>query len=171
MNWRRPAWWFLHGVKGRFSQEAGAALFQGLRIRLTLWYCGVLGAALVLFGIGLYFGVQHFLLAPVDADAYFHAKAHVGQWLSFSPDHACSYYAPSTQFGPPPPAQGNSIELVACFDSNGTLQLEQGTSQLPSAFLNNSLAKNALQTGQATDIVNGSGTYIYRYALVVPGNV
>ena len=36
----------------RRRSEPGAQLFEGLRIRLTLWYCGVLGAALVLFGIG-----------------------------------------------------------------------------------------------------------------------
>src|SRR5689334_11252504 len=109
----------------RHRSEPGAQLFQGLRIRLTLWYCGVLGAALVLFGIGLYFGAQYFLIAPVEADASLHAKAHVGQWLSLSP-HACSYYGPSNQFGPPPPDQGNSMEMVACFDSNGNLLPGEG---------------------------------------------
>ncbi len=66
MNWRRFSWWPLHRGRGRLSREPGAALFQGLRIRLTLWYCGVLGAALVLFGVILYFGVQFFLLNPVE---------------------------------------------------------------------------------------------------------
>ena len=53
MNWRSLAWSIRHRGKSRLSREAGAALFQGLRIRLTLWYCGVLGAALVLFGVAL----------------------------------------------------------------------------------------------------------------------
>ena len=159
----------------RHTNEPGAQLFSGLRIRLTLWYCGVLAAALVLFGIGLYFGVQHFLLADVDKDAAGHAQAHVGQWLSspFSLQNACSYYSPQDQPGQHgPPGQGYTIpELVACFDSQGNLLQEDGTSQLPSAFLNNSLVKSALQHGHETDIVNAGGTYIYRYAQAVPGNV
>jgi hypothetical protein len=36
MNWRRLAGWPLHHGRGRLSQEAGAALFQGLRLHLTL---------------------------------------------------------------------------------------------------------------------------------------
>src|SRR6266699_6656509 len=98
MNWRRPTWWFLHRVKGRFSQEAGAALFQGLRIRLTLWYCGVLGAAMVLFGVTLYLGTQFFLLTPIMDDAAGHAHAHVQQWLKNSPySDACPLLG---SFGP-----------------------------------------------------------------------
>ena len=65
MNWNRPAWW-PSLRRGRLSREAGAALFQGLRVRLTLWYCLVLGAALVLFSVALYFSVQHFLLTPIE---------------------------------------------------------------------------------------------------------
>ena len=49
------------------------AMFQGLRIRLTLWYCGVLGVALILFGVMLYFGTQYFLLTPIASDAAGHA--------------------------------------------------------------------------------------------------
>jgi len=161
----------------RHRSEPGAQLFSGIRIRLTLWYCGVLGAALVLFGVSLYFGVQHFLLAAVDTDAATHARAHVGQWLASSPDSACSYYSPQSQAGQPghagpPPGQGFTVpELVVCFNSHGNLLQEDGTSELPSAFLNNSLVKTALQQGQATDIVNAGGTYIYRYAQAVPGNI
>ena len=65
------------------------------------------------------------------------------------------------------------MEMVACFDSHGNLLPADGTSQLPSAFLSNNLAKTALQTGQSTDIVNAAGSigHIYRYALVVPGHL
>jgi DNA methylase len=38
-------------------------------MRLTLWYCGMLGMALVLFGVVLYFGTQYFLLTPIETDA------------------------------------------------------------------------------------------------------
>ena len=160
----------------RHRNEPGAQLFSGIRIRLTLWYCGVLAAALVLFGIGLYFGVQHFLLASVDTDAAAHAQAHVGQWLAspYSLDSACSYYNPQEQLGQhgPPPGQGYTIpELVACFNPQGNLIQADGTSQLPSAFLNSSLVQPALQQGHAADIVNAGGTSIYRYAQAVPGNL
>src|SRR5205807_8474239 len=101
MNWRRPAWWFLHRVKGRFSHEAGAALFQGLRIRLTLWYCGVLGAALILFGVALYFGTQYYLLYPVASDAAAHAQVHEYEWLMGAVDRACPSFGEQGQPGPP----------------------------------------------------------------------
>ena len=61
-------------------------------------------------------------------------------------------------------------EMVACFDQNGSLLPIGNTAQLPSAFLSNSLAKKALVTGNASDIVDAGGTVgpIYRYALVIP---
>jgi signal transduction histidine kinase len=169
------AWWPLHRREGHLSREPGAALFWGLRIRLTLWYCGVLGAALVLFGVALYFGTQYFLLSPIEADAAGHAHAHVQQWLTNSPYRgACplieSFGSPG-QFGPPSGQPFTMSEIVVCYDQNGSLPSGQNTTGLPSAFLNNNLVKLALQTGQsATDIVNGGGTLgsIYRYAQVVP---
>ncbi|OLB44691.1 MAG: hypothetical protein AUG82_06060 [Ktedonobacter sp. 13_1_20CM_4_53_11] len=170
----RFAWWPLHRRRGRLAQEPGAAMFQGLRVSLTLWYCVVLGAALVLFGVALYFGVQYSLLTPIENDAAGHARAHVGQWLSESPFRgACPLlapYAPPGQFGAPSGQPFTMNEIVVCFDQNGSLPSYENTTGLPSAFLNNNLVKSALSTGQpATDIVNG-GTRgsIYRYAQVVP---
>src|SRR5882762_9894421 len=102
MNWRRITWWPIHnGV--RRSKEAGAAMFQGLRVRLTLWYCGVLGAALVLFGVALYLGTQYFLLSPIESDAAEHAQMHVNDWFMFSSDRACPPFGPPGRFGHPPP--------------------------------------------------------------------
>jgi len=170
----RFARWPLQGRKGHFSQEAGAAIFQGLRLRLTLWYCGVLGAALVLFSVFLYFGTQYFLLTPVEHDAEGHAHAHVQQWLTDSSVRACSLFGPRGPSGPPPPVLGFTMtEMVACFDQNGSLLLNDNTTSLPAAFLTNTLAKTALQTGQPTsDVVDAGGTVgqIYRYALVVPSS-
>src|SRR5437667_8289337 len=85
------------------ASEPGATLFHGLRIRLTLWYCGVLGAALVLFSVALYLGAQYFLFTPIETDASMHAHAHVAQWLTFSPDRACSSF-PTDRSGPFPPS-------------------------------------------------------------------
>jgi signal transduction histidine kinase len=173
MNRSRPAWLpMLHG-KGRLSREPGAAIFQGLRVRLTLWYCAVLGAALVLFGVFLYLGVQYLLLSPVEANLSKHAQFHTGQ-LAVSPYDACS----STTFAPQPgsPDQPSSSsgqapmsELVACYDQNATLLPAGNTTKLPNAFLSNTLAKAALQQGTVTDIVDGGGTIgpIYRYAILV----
>lgn len=164
-------WWPLRRRKGARAQEAGAVLFQGLRIRLTLWYCGVLGAALLLFSVTLYFSAQVFLLTPIEDSAQLHANAHVHQWLASDP-RACVTFGAQGPFGPPPD-QGPFInELVACFDQQGHLLHNASTAQLPSAFLTNTLAKVALQTGQSqNDTVDGGGStgQIYRYAVVVPG--
>ncbi len=170
MSWRSQVWSKVHRDKSRLSQEAGASMFQGLRIRLTLWYCGVLGVALVLFGVALYFGTQYFLLTPIASDAAMHALVHQNEWYTNSASQACPALGQQGQFGPP--GQGfQRPEQVACFDQNGNLLAGQNTTNFPSAFLTNSIVKTALQTGQpAHDIVDAGGTtgQIYRYALVVP---
>lgn len=163
MRRKLSSWWPSFPGRGRLWREPGAALFQGLRIRLTLWYCGVLGAALILFGVALYIGAQYFLLAPIEYDVAQHTQEHVVQWLRDSPLRACSL-GPSfgRGFGPP--------ELAVCFDRNGTLLLGENTTELPPAFLTNSVALAALQQGQsASDIVDGGDGLgqTYRYAVVV----
>src|SRR5579863_5116493 len=167
MNRSRLSWWHLRRGKSRFSQGPEAALFHGLRVRLTLWYCGVLGAALVLFSVILYFGVWHFLLTPVEDDATLHASLHMEQWLRFTSDRACSQFGPPDRVGPPPYQRLFMSELVACFDQNGSLMQNAETAQLPAGFLDNTLAKTALHEGMASDTVDGGGTVglIYRYAL------
>jgi signal transduction histidine kinase len=172
MNWSRPGWWPLPRGRSRHTQEAGAALFQGLRIRLTLWYCAVLAAALVLSGIVLYFSVQHFLLDGIENIVQMHAHTDASQF-PISPINACSSDNPPGQPGPSPFNRGQGEPIVACFDQNGTL-LEidnvDNIEALPSAFVSNTLAQQALQTGSASDIVNAGGDYglIYRYAVAVP---
>ena len=171
MDWRKLTWW-LPRPRGRpRSYEPGAALFRGLRIRLTLWYCGVLGAALILFGVALYFGTQYFLLTPIESDTQAHALVHENEWLSGSLDRACPLLGSQSQFGPSPGQGFQMPEQVACFDQNGSLLQGENTTGLPSAFLTNTLVMTALQTGEpAHDIVDAGGTtgQIYRYALVVP---
>lgn len=163
MRRKLSSWWLSFTGRGRLWQEPGAALFQGLRVRLTLWYCGVLGAALLLFGVALYIGAQYFLLTPIEYDVAQHTQEHVVQWLRDSPLRACSFGSPFGRgFGPP--------ELAVCFDRNGTLLLGETTTELPPAFLSNSVALAALQQGQsASDIVDGGDDLgqTYRYAVVV----
>jgi signal transduction histidine kinase len=171
MTWASQVWSIVHRDKSHLSQEAGAAMFQGLRIRLTLWYCGVLGVALVLFGTALYFGTQYFLLTPIASDAAMHALVHQNEWYTNSAGQACPALGQEGQFGQPPGQGFQRPEQVACFDQNGNLLAGQNTTIFPTAFLNNSLAKTALRTGQpANDIVDAGGStgQIYRYALVVP---
>jgi signal transduction histidine kinase len=171
MNRMKSVWWPLRRGRGGLSREAGAALFQGLRVRLTLWYCLVLGAALVLFSVALYFSVQHFLLSPIEDSAAASANGHVMQWFADRFDHGCRPSGPPGQFGPP--VQGlSTYEVIACFDQNGSLLVQNGyTTSLSPVFLNNNLVKEALQTGQpGYDIVDAGGSVgqIYRYAQVVP---
>lgn len=172
MNARISSWWPFHARRSSHSQEAGAGLFQGLRIRLTLWYCVVLAAALVLFGMLLYFSTQYSLLNPIENNAAFHAQEHESQWLTGSPFRACPSLNLQGQFGPPDQGQGYfNPEVVVCFDQNGSLLPGQSNAGLPSGLLPNDLAKRALQTNQPVgDIVDGGDTNgpIYRYALVVP---
>ena len=175
MSRSRFARWPLWRRKGRLSQGPEAALFQGLRIRLTLWYCLVLCAALVLFGVILYLGARFFFLNPVEDETARHAHGHVQQWLNDTPYRgACPLvgsFAFPGQSGPPSGQPFTPSEIVVCYDQNGSLPSSENTSGLPSAFLNNNLVKSALQAGQpASDIVNGGGTLgsIYRYAQVVP---
>ena len=174
MNWNRPAWW-PRFRRSRLSQEPGAALFQGLRVRLTLWYCCVLGAALILFGVALYIGTQHYLITPVADDAQAHASVHENDWYAGQISQACPLLNQQNQFGPFfGQDQGRGFQMpeqVVCFDANGTLIQGQNTSNLPTIFLSNTLVKTALQTGQpASEIVDagGSNGQVYRYALDVP---
>jgi signal transduction histidine kinase len=161
--------------RGRSPREPGAALFQGIRMRLTLWYCGVLGAALILFGVALYLGSLIVLLNPIETNARLHAQAHASQWLGGSHDDACPPFGSSDQHNPPGQGQGFFMpELVVCFDQNGALLPGEDISGLPAAFLSNSVAQTALHspTQDASDTVNGGGNFgqIYRYARVVSGN-
>src|SRR5690242_15631073 len=144
MKWNRPAWW-PRFRRSRLAQEPGAALFQGLRVRLTLWYCLVLGVAMVLFSVALYFSVQHFLLQPVEDAAAARAQGQVHQWFEDQFDHGCNpsdFQNQSGQGGPPFPGQEQSMnEIIACFDQNGSLIVQEGyTTSLPDAFLDNDLA-------------------------------
>src|SRR5260370_24698780 len=135
MNWRSPARSILPRGKGRLSREPGAALFQGLRIRLTLWYCGVLGAALVLFGVSLYLWTQYFLLTPIASDARAHALAHEGEWFSGQLYRACPSFGPQCQVGQPLGQASQMPEQVASFDRKGKELSGDDTTWLTSSFL------------------------------------
>lgn len=170
MNWTRPNWGFAHRGRNLLSREAGAGLFSGLRLRLTLWYCGVLGTALVLFGVILFFSAQYFLLNPIESNTQFHAQGHSSEWSGGNVVNACPLYYPQNQLQPPPFQSPNQPEIVVCFNTNGSLLSGENTTELPSAFITNTLVQSALQNGSASDFVNAGGTpgEVYRYAKAVP---
>src|ERR1043166_4068862 len=70
-SWR--PWW-------RRAPEPGAALFRGLRLRLTLLYTGVLAVALLAGGMVVYFGLQDLILSPVGASARSLAELNARDW-------------------------------------------------------------------------------------------
>lgn len=151
------------------SQEPGAALFRSLRTRLTLWYSGVFGLALVVFCTVLYLSAQYFLVMPIANDTSQHAQVHAGQWQSASFQQAC---LPQSASGPPGQGQrqqgAGQPEMVACFSTEGHLLADESSTTIPTAFLNNNIVQEALQHGEAHDIVESSVGAIYRCALAVP---
>lgn len=161
--------WRLRRYLHRQSREPGAALFSGLRLRLTLWYSSVLAIALIFFGVTLYLGVQQLLLSPITDDLTSHAQMGAQGWLAISPDHSCSM--PSPRPGVVPDIVPHDPILIACFDQNANLLQEENTSQLPTAFLDTSLALKAMQNGSASDIIDTGGPLgqVDRYALGIPG--
>ncbi len=171
MKWSMPGWWPLRRGRSRRTQEAGASLFQGLRVRLTLWYCAVLAAALIIAGIILYIGVSYFLLSPIESGLQQHAQTDAGNF-PFSTQGACSSEALSGQSGPPPFNQpGNqAAPIVACYNQHGTLLETDNVESLPTAFISNILVQQALQVGKADNTVNAGGSYgvIYCYAIAIP---
>jgi hypothetical protein len=158
-------WWIFRRKRSSSVQDPGEALFQGLRLRLTLWYCCVVSIALVLFGVTVYVGTSYFLLTPIENDANMMAHGRANQWSPDSPKMACAQFSdPSHPFAPGPG------KVVACFDQHGNLLTNNSTKSLPPEFLSNALIKTALQTGQAaSDRVDAGGLIgqVYRYALAV----
>ncbi len=168
-----------------FSSEPGQALFKGLRIRLTFWYSAVLGGALLLFSLIIYFSVQYLLFSSVR-DEMMNQAQMVSMDARRNPDGFCRSPLPDNRFQPPPPhSPSNSAPknkppvsrlMFACFDKHGRLlqpditasQSTQG-SQVPAGFVDNALAKAVVHGGNQTDVVDGGYFYghIYRYAMVV----
>jgi signal transduction histidine kinase len=123
------------------------------------------------------------LFKPVQDDTQAHARMQANQLQSSNsnnhnadnqPNQACPWSSElnqnqSGQFNP----YHNSMlpPMTICFDGNGVLLPAQDTTGLPSAFLANSLALQALQssTNCASDTVYAGSTtgLIYRYAVVV----
>jgi signal transduction histidine kinase len=149
-------------------------MFRGVRLRLTLWYCSVLAVVLVLFGAALYVGVEQVLFRSTQNYLTEHALERSRQW-QYAPVAPCSssiFNSPIFRHGGDDgrPVDPDPNLMVACFDQNGTLIGSVSGGQTSAAFLTNSLAKKAWQTGQPiNDIVDGGGSIgpIYRCAQII----
>ena len=160
----------------RYRAEPEAAMFLRLRTRLTLWYTAVLAGALLLFGITLYLVVQQTVYNSVQHDLAGPVHLSVLQWEN-APLADSASCLPVSDSGQPqfphfPSNRFNAPYLFACYNTQGIFI--QGTAhgdngQVPSTFLQNSLAHNALQApdGQATDVIGSANGPVYRYAVVV----
>ncbi|MDP9372844.1 MAG: ATP-binding protein, partial [Chloroflexota bacterium] len=157
------------------------------RLNLTLWYSGVLAAALLLGGGAVYFGLQQLLMRPIETDLDAFVEQVQQQWQA-APELGCSLPGPDPVTplpAPQRPEPGLPLILqspvplyLACFDERGTPyrvllappQAGGNADALPSPFLSNSLVEAALRRGEATDIIDGGNGVgaLYRYGLAVP---
>src|SRR6266567_1943801 len=112
-----------------FSSEPGQALFKGLRIRLTFSYSPVLGGALLLFSLIIYFSVQYLLFSSVR-DEMMNQAQMISMDARRNPDGFCRSPLPDNRFQPPPRSPSNSAPknkppvsrlMFACFDKQGRL--------------------------------------------------
>ncbi len=137
------------------APEPSTALFQRIRLRLTIWYTAILAATLLILGIALYGEVRTNLLGPVDSGLRNAAQSKAQDWLIF-PDAPC-------RGGP-----GAGALLTACFDPNGNIVgINNIAAQFPD-FTQRSIVAAALRSGSATDtvVVRQLGS-VERYSLRV----
>lgn len=144
-------------------RDPATALFRGLRLRLTLWYSGVLTVSLLLAGIGLYFGVERLVLRPITQDVDRQVAQMARDWA---------------REGRPPcplPGASRSVSFYAvCFeveddDLEPTDDVKELEPEPPHEFLDDDLAHRALAQGTASDVVDGGHEVgaLYRTAQVV----
>jgi signal transduction histidine kinase len=149
--------------------EPGAALFRGLRLKLTLWYSGVLALALFACGMVVYYGLRDLTLSPVRTSLESLANFGVREWLRTGSPRCGE---PAGRPAPPRP-RGPVPFYMACLDPEGEIIGVIGGSPqsggVPSAFLTTSLIEEALRDGSATDLVDTGDDLspIYRLAVAV----
>ncbi|MDI3338942.1 MAG: ATP-binding protein [Sphaerobacter sp.] len=150
-------------------RDPATALFRGLRIRLTLWYSGVLAVSMLLAGIGLYFGAERLVLQPITRDVDRQVALMAQDW--------------AREERPPCPLPGTSggsratapVSFYAvCFEVDEeelrpTGDVEEQDPEPPHAFLDDALARRAIAQGTASDIVDGGDEVgaLYRSAQLV----
>ncbi len=150
------------GAASANASEPEAALFAGIRRRLTLSYTLVLASLLVLFGVALYVGASQALFRPIDDNLASIASGTATQWQG-------------SLAGPNPGCDVRGYLIRECLDQNGgvlassreTADLSQSTG---TSLTMGSIVTDTFHNGQVLDTIDAGGTVgaIRRYALAVP---
>ncbi len=153
-------WW--ESLRLRWQQlvpgagDPSARMFQSIQRRLILWYGGVLAVILLIAGILLYVGMQNELFTPINALETGAVQNLAREWQ---------------QDGIPPCIDGpnQAAPYIACYGPDGSLLAAHGYASVTPAFSDAALARTALTTTSAKDIVDGGNEAgrISRYAVVV----
>ncbi len=136
--------------RSSLKTEPGAALFRHLRIRLTLWYCAVLGCALLLFCVLLYFGTSRLLYAPTEQSVPQEVFGLVDFW-QHNPAFNCTPPAPRQREPGAPDTRHifnniNNSSYFACYNSQQQL-IHPSQESLPTKFVSaNPLVQQTFQT-------------------------
>jgi signal transduction histidine kinase len=161
---RRPASAQHRAPAAVHPADPSSQLFRRIRVQLTLWFCGVLAAMLLVGGILLYFAVQQALLGPVPG--YLSESAQLiganwaHQWDQQGPTQCDDHGIPI--------AAVQHVPYIFCVANGGPPETLGGG---PYSFYTTNLvqAATASPSGQASDTIigeNGLGA-VRRYALVV----
>jgi signal transduction histidine kinase len=153
--------------------EPGAALFNRLRMRLTLWYGGVFAVALMVCGSVLYFGLQDLTLSPISESMRSMVEFQAREWVR-TPAHICGQ--PGGRPSPPPNRLPSPIPIyIACFDLQGNVLNTQlmapgrPSGTLPEAFLQSPPIADAVRSGVTDDVIEGGEEIgpVFRMAMAV----
>ncbi len=144
------------------QREPSAAMFAGIRRRLTLWYTLALLGIWVLCGALLYAGTREALLGTANANLTAGASQVAQDWASDW----------QSRPGTPCHPQYSSTPYVACYSQEGVTGGQiSGPASVVRAFLDPRLAEQALNSssGTASDTIDGGNGLgaIERYAVVV----
>lgn len=166
---------------GEKQGQADDSLFSRVRLHLTLWYGAVLAIALVLLGVGLYFGVANSLYAPVQSDLNEMSRGLSLQWqkqgLARCPfNNNNRFQGPNPEGGEPGGIRRPVLVYTACYDTNGNLLaasdgVTDEAAVLPANFLDTDLAKtvlNSTDSKKAEDVINDGSTSGPIYRIAVP---
>lgn len=127
--------------------KAEEALLRRARMRLMLWYLGVLAGALTIFGVSLYAVVHHSILEPLD-QRLANSTHHIGVfWRKNSDTVSCPPLSQRQLFG---------VTYWACFSIDGTLIAASDPGAVTADFYDRPLVLQAAQLGTATGTVSNA---------------
>ncbi|HKD74555.1 MAG TPA: ATP-binding protein [Ktedonobacterales bacterium] len=151
-------WW--ESLRLRWQQlvpraaDPSARMFQTIQRRLILWYGGVLAVILLVAGILLYVSMQNVELSPINSQEIQATQGLTREWQLG--DNPCD--------GPNPAAL-----FIACYGPDGGLLAANRYASYTPAFSDAALARTALTSTSARDIVDGGNGIgrVSRYATIV----